>query len=57
MTVAESSSSSKPFKSRTTPYVVICWIFAAWGGLMFGYDIGISGDELINEFNYLVLRI
>ncbi|KAJ4842198.1 Sugar transport protein 8 [Turnera subulata] len=31
------------FPSRITPYVVACWIFAAFGGLMFGYDIGISG--------------
>ena len=28
---------------RVTPYIVICWVLAACGGLMFGYDIGISG--------------
>ncbi|KAM3393777.1 sugar transport protein 8 [Capsicum galapagoense] len=31
------------FNSKTTFYVVACWIFVAFGGLMFGYDIGISG--------------
>ncbi|RZC85366.1 hypothetical protein C5167_041546 [Papaver somniferum] len=25
------------------PFVVLCWLIAAIGGLMFGYDIGISG--------------
>ncbi|KAH9604445.1 hypothetical protein KSS87_020216, partial [Heliosperma pusillum] len=44
------------FPWRVTPYVVICWLLAACGGLMFGYDIGISGgvtgmdDFLINFF-------
>lgn len=31
------------FPWKATPYVIICWILAACGGLMFGYDIGISG--------------
>ncbi|KAK4405708.1 Sugar transport protein 8 [Sesamum angolense] len=30
------------YNSRVTPYVFACWILAAFGGLMFGYDIGIS---------------
>lgn len=34
---------SEDFKSKITVYVVLCWILAAFGGLMFGYDIGISG--------------
>ncbi|GAB4843417.1 hypothetical protein Ancab_013379 [Ancistrocladus abbreviatus] len=44
------------FPSRVTVYVVFCWFLAACGGLMFGYDIGISGgvtamdDFLINFF-------
>ncbi|KAK4731330.1 hypothetical protein R3W88_024318 [Solanum pinnatisectum] len=29
--------------SKITVYVVSCWIFASFGGLMFGHDIGISG--------------
>lgn len=32
------------FKSKITLYVLACWILAAFGGLMFGYDIGISGN-------------
>ncbi|KAK4736600.1 hypothetical protein R3W88_000297 [Solanum pinnatisectum] len=38
--------------SRITVYVVSCWIFAAFGGLMFGYDIGISGGLHAKENNY-----
>lgn len=35
--------SKQLYKSKVTPYVFACWILAAFGGLMFGYDIGISG--------------
>ncbi|KAF5736852.1 hypothetical protein HS088_TW14G01007 [Tripterygium wilfordii] len=43
------------FQSRMTFYVVFCWILAAFGGLMFGYDIGISGgvtamDDFLIKF-------
>ncbi|PSR92703.1 Sugar transport protein [Actinidia chinensis var. chinensis] len=43
------------FKSKMTVYVVSCWILAAFGGLMFGYDIGISGgvtamDDFLIKF-------
>lgn len=43
------------FKSKITIYVVACWILAAFGGLMFGYDIGISGgvtgmDDFLIKF-------
>ncbi|XP_052191046.1 sugar transport protein 8-like [Diospyros lotus] len=43
------------YKSRTTVYVLACWILAAFGGLMFGYDIGISGgvsamDDFLIKF-------
>lgn len=54
--MAEPSSINQiKIKSKTTPYVVICWIFAAMGGLMFGYDIGISGgvsamDDFLLKF-------
>lgn len=34
---------SKPYNGRTTMYVVLTCITAASGGLMFGYDVGISG--------------
>ena len=35
------------FKSKITVYDVVCWILAAFGGLMFGYDIGISGIQCV----------
>ncbi|KAK9664343.1 hypothetical protein RND81_14G034900 [Saponaria officinalis] len=43
------------FPWKVTPYVVICWLLAACGGLMFGYDIGISGgvtgmDDFLIKF-------
>ncbi|GAA0154280.1 hypothetical protein Leryth_004998 [Lithospermum erythrorhizon] len=45
--------------SKITPYVLACWILAAFGGLMFGYDIGISGgvsgmDDFLIKFFPLV---
>lgn len=46
MTSAEPSGSGQPYRSKMTVYVVACWIFAAFGGLMFGYDIGISGISI-----------
>lgn len=36
------------FEGRITVYVVACVIIAAFGGLMFGYDIGISGFNFFN---------
>lgn len=34
----------KEFEAKITPIVVISCILAAFGGLMFGYDVGISGS-------------
>ncbi|KAJ8637985.1 hypothetical protein MRB53_012252 [Persea americana] len=43
------------FQGKNTPYVWICGIVASTGGLMFGYDIGISGgvtamDDFLEKF-------
>lgn len=43
------------YEGRITFYVIICGIVAATGGLMFGYDIGISGgvtamDDFLKKF-------
>ncbi|KAI3917940.1 hypothetical protein MKW98_000174 [Papaver atlanticum] len=43
----------KKFYSK--PFIVFCWLIAAVGGLMFGYDIGISGgvtamDDFLLKF-------
>ena len=37
------SSGGGEFEAKITPLVVISCIMAASGGLMFGYDVGISG--------------
>ncbi|KAI4311273.1 hypothetical protein MLD38_036179 [Melastoma candidum] len=37
------ASEGGQFESRITPIVVISCIMAATGGLMFGYDVGVSG--------------
>ncbi|KAK4361678.1 hypothetical protein RND71_020630 [Anisodus tanguticus] len=39
-------SSAQMNNSKITIYVLSCWILAAFGGLIFGYDIGISGGNL-----------
>lgn len=44
--ISNSDDSKKEFAGKITFYVVICGIIAATGGLMFGYDIGISGLSL-----------
>ncbi|KAK1307022.1 Sugar transport protein 8 [Acorus calamus] len=49
------NGSSQQFEAKITIYVVICGIIAATGGLMFGYDIGISGgvtsmDDFLLKF-------
>ncbi|CAK9148362.1 unnamed protein product [Ilex paraguariensis] len=43
------------FPAKLTTQVVVCSIIAAFGGLMFGYDIGISGgvtsmDDFLRKF-------
>ncbi|KAF5944232.1 hypothetical protein HYC85_018309 [Camellia sinensis] len=48
-------ANAEVFKSKITVYVVACWIVAAFGGLLFGYDIGISGgvtamDDFLMKF-------
>nr|CAD1840503.1 unnamed protein product [Ananas comosus var. bracteatus] len=53
--VSSGNGPPKEFEGKITVYVVICGIIAATGGLMFGYDIGISGgvtsmDDFLEEF-------
>ncbi|GLJ17870.1 hypothetical protein SUGI_0312600 [Cryptomeria japonica] len=38
------------FEARITPYVIIAHIMVASGGLMFGYNVGISGVTSMNDF-------
>jgi len=41
------------FEGRITFNVIVCVVIAACGGLMFGYDIGVSGLYLIMDLNLL----
>lgn len=34
------------FEAKITPIVILSCIMAATGGLMFGYDVGVSGNNL-----------
>lgn len=43
------------FDGRMNKYVILCCIVASTGGLMFGYDIGISGTYL-HAFNQLIIK-
>lgn len=38
------SSGGTEFEAKITPIVIISCIMAATGGLMFGYDVGVSGN-------------
>lgn len=40
------------FPAKMTGQVIVCSIIAAFGGLMFGYDIGISGMHIFTSSNY-----
>jgi hypothetical protein len=43
------------YEGRTTVYVALACILAASGGLIFGYDIGISGTQQ-NIIKSILLR-
>ncbi|KAG2542471.1 sugar transport protein MST4 [Panicum virgatum] len=56
-----SAPSGVEFEAKITPIVIISCIMAATGGLMFGYDVGISGgvtsmDDFLGKFFPTVLR-
>lgn len=42
------SGDSPAFQAKMTVYVFICVVIAAFAGLIFGYDIGISGTVLFS---------
>jgi hypothetical protein len=50
-----SAPSGVEFEAKITPIVVISCIMAATGGLMFGYDVGISGTST-SSITPLLLR-
>lgn len=46
------------FPAKLTTQVILCSIIAAFGGLMFGYDIGISGlYSILQLFIHVILYI
>jgi hypothetical protein len=47
--VISESGGGPDFPAKLTKQVLVCSIIAACGGLMFGYDIGISGTYLHSD--------
>ncbi|PKU65449.1 sugar transport protein 8 [Dendrobium catenatum] len=59
MSLSSDGGRPTPLEGKFTFYVAICAIIAATGGLMFGYDIGISGgvtamDGFLEKFFHTV---
>ncbi|RZS21915.1 hypothetical protein BHM03_00054622 [Ensete ventricosum] len=42
--VSGRSSTQKAYPGKTTPFVILTCLVAATSGLIFGYDVGISGN-------------
>ncbi|KAL2463809.1 Sugar transport protein 13 [Forsythia ovata] len=58
---ATSSAGGTQFEAKITPIVIISCIMAATGGLMFGYDVGVSGgvtsmDGFLKKFFPVVYK-
>lgn len=45
--VSKAGDGHRQFNGKITWYVWICGVIAATSGLMFGYDIGISGKLIL----------
>ncbi|KAI3864014.1 hypothetical protein MKW98_031606 [Papaver atlanticum] len=61
MSVAPINRNGVEFEAKITPIVIISCIMAATGGLMFGYDVGVSGgvtamDDFLKKFFPVVYR-
>jgi hypothetical protein len=52
---AASTGSTKKYAGRVTAFVVVTCLVSATGGLIFGYDLGISGVLVarMTLFSYL----
>ena len=42
----------KEYAGKLTSYVLVTCIIAAMGGLIFGYDIGISGNYFLDHVHF-----
>ncbi|RZC55445.1 hypothetical protein C5167_014294 [Papaver somniferum] len=61
MSAAPVNRNGVEFEAKITPIVIISCIMAATGGLMFGYDVGVSGgvtamDDFLKKFFPVVYR-
>jgi hypothetical protein len=57
---ATATAGGVKFEARITPIVILSCIMAATGGLMFGYDVGVSGyynhwPSLTVHFVFIIL--
>ena len=52
--IAESGGDAVDFPAKLTKQVLICTLVSAFGGLMFGYDIGISGMLYQSTLHYIL---
>lgn len=43
-----SNGNGREFEAKVTPIIIISCIMAATGGLMFGYDVGVSGKYMLS---------
>ena len=55
ITMIVQNSQEKDYHGKMTLFVVLVSVVAATGGLIFGYDIGISGNIIIYYFLYCLL--
>lgn len=51
-----SGAGGTQFEAKITPIVIISCIMAATGGLMFGYDVGVSGQLSIFSWSEMYIR-
>ncbi|XP_074570236.1 sugar transport protein MST4 [Curcuma longa] len=59
--VSSGAAAGSHFEAKITPVVILSCVMAATGGLMFGYDVGISGgvtsmDDFLEKFFPAVYR-
>ncbi|KAM7466794.1 hypothetical protein LguiB_014356 [Lonicera macranthoides] len=51
------SGGGSEFEAKITPIVIISCFMAATGGLMFGYDIGISEENLEEQYLHIAILV
>jgi len=51
------ASNGRGYNGKMTPIVILSCMVAATGGIIFGYDIGISGQSHTIQLHYLFLQL